>query len=107
MTRLVNLTIMGSAMPTVDYAPVIRAEIEREIERLKRDLEAKHNPRATRATVGYLRVMHRGEQLVQDGEMLAGLPVTIDRAYLGTIAVYNAYYDDSDSNDSNKRESTW
>ena len=81
---------MGSAMPTVDYAPVIRAEIEREIERLKRDLVSRGwVPAPTHATVGSIIALHKGERVIQEGEVMAGLPVSIDAAFPRTITVYN------------------
>lgn len=66
--------------PTVDYGATIRAELERDVEKLLRrvNLTAPSNA-AKRVVVGYTAAMHRGRDVVKTGDMLAGLPVVVSR----------------------------
>lgn len=57
-----------------DYSPTIRAEIEREVARVRED-----RPYARWVRLGYLTNSHRGRFLYEEGSSVGGLPLFIDR----------------------------
>lgn len=86
--------------PIVDYAPAIRAELEREIGQLKEKMEgngqvwfgdniySEDDVKADRASVGYLINLHHGIPVIYEGEVLAGLPVSIDSEHPRAVRVF-------------------
>lgn len=69
--------------PLPDYTATIRAQIEREVAGLARDLP--HKPQYVE--VGYLLNAHHGKALFESGDTVAGVPVRIDRSLPRTIRV--------------------
>lgn len=92
---------MMSCMPTenlTDYSVEIRAQIEREVTALKLIMEgdgqewdgrgwSADDVVAQYCTIGYLINLHHGQTLYAEGDLIAGLPVRIDRVNPRTIRV--------------------
>jgi hypothetical protein len=81
---------------TLDYTPTIRAEIEVEVARLKRRLEARaevagwpivDDVAAEYVELGYLVNLHHGHDLFGENDTICGLPISINRACPRTIRV--------------------
>ena len=90
--------------PAVDYVPVIRAELERGLLKLKAAFDSTiHTP--TRATVGYLIAAHKGRPVITEDDELAGLPVTLDLLCPRTLTVYGR--DPNRYSTESKREVVW
>lgn len=80
----------------VDYSPTIRAEIEREVERLKTRLEnvedfdgdwVRVGVVAQYVEMGHLVNTHHGKILYSEGDLICGLPVRLGRCLSRTIRV--------------------
>ncbi len=89
-------------MPTdtlTDYTAVIRAQIERDVAKLRFHMERngqRHHPDgswseddvvAQYVEIGYLINLHHGQAMFKEGDMVAGLPVSIDGTCPRTIRV--------------------
>ncbi len=79
-----------------NYAPVIRAQIERDVARLKRSLEdSRFSPdvepvesiRAEYVELGYLLNTHHGQAIYAEGDLICGLPVRLGKVPPRTISV--------------------
>lgn len=69
--------------PLPDYSSTIRAQIEREVAALQRELRHK----AQYVELGYLVNTHHGKALFETGDRVGGLPMRIDRTLPRTIRV--------------------
>ncbi len=84
--------------PLPDYSSTIRAQLEREVQGLRFAMEREGNyidhyewplddVVAQYVRVGYLNALHHGQSVINEGDMLGGLPVRIDRYNSRTISV--------------------
>lgn len=75
----------------IDFSAQIKAQIEREVRKLKERLEARYYSgnlvKAEYVLLGYTLYLHRGKELYQSGETIGGLPVRIDRSESRSILV--------------------
>ena len=82
-----------------DYSAVIRAQIEKDVARLRFRMERngqQHHPDgswseddvvAQYVEIGYLINLHHGQALFKEGDMVAGLPISLDGTHPRTIRV--------------------
>lgn len=99
------MSTTANAEPTIDHSAAIRSEVEadvrRLIERCNADIRGWWNegerllngasPGPRYLKLGYTVAMHRGQDLYRDGDVVAGLRVSIDRHANRSITVYGDY----------------
>lgn len=71
-----------------DYVTQIRAQITKDVRRLKRELEKRPGVTGLCVRLGYLINTHRGKAVFNvTKERIAGLPLVLDREQTQTLAV--------------------
>ncbi len=77
---------MSPVSTEIDYRPVLRARIEQEVTALLL-AGSSLDPRPDYASLGYMSNSHLGYALFEEGELICGLPVRINRMEPRTIRV--------------------
>jgi hypothetical protein len=73
--------------PTPDYPAIIRDQISREVENLKRRFKANHGMSPAYVELGKMVALHHGHLVLDPNEPIGGLPVVIGQGRFHSISV--------------------